>query len=85
VTGRAYLQVGNNEVYDLFQSAYSRATYMEDTSDMEDEVALVTDLGLVPLSELSSSEESKKKKQSEIEVIVDKIVDVQQELGLRRL
>ncbi|MCA0991967.1 type VII secretion protein EssC [Pseudalkalibacillus hwajinpoensis] len=85
VTGRAYLQVGNNEVYDLFQSAYSRATYMEDTSDMEDEVALVTDLGLVPLSELSSSEESKKKKQSEIEVIVDKIVNVQQELGLRRL
>ncbi|TKD69203.1 type VII secretion protein EssC [Pseudalkalibacillus hwajinpoensis] len=85
VTGRAYLQVGNNEVYDLFQSAYSRATYMEDTSDMEDEVALVTDLGLVPLSELSSSKESKKKKQSEIEVIVDKIVDVQQELGLNRL
>ncbi|MFK3957962.1 type VII secretion protein EssC [Guptibacillus hwajinpoensis] len=85
VTGRAYLQVGNNEVYDLFQSAYSRATYMEDTSDMEDEVALVTDLGLVPLSELSSSKESKKKKQSEIEVIVDKIVDVQQELGLSRL
>ncbi len=85
VTGRAYLQVGNNEVYDLFQSAYSRATYMEDTSDMEDEVALVTDLGLVPLSELSSSKENKKKKQSEIEVIVDKIVDVQQELGLSRL
>ncbi|MCA0171423.1 type VII secretion protein EssC [Bacillus sp. RAR_GA_16] len=85
VTGRAYLQVGNNEVYDLFQSAYSRATYMEDTSDMEDEVALVTDLGLVPLSELSSSKESKKKKQSEIEIIVDKIVDVQQELGLKRL
>ena len=85
VTGRAYLQVGNNEVYDLFQSAYSRATYMEDTSDMEDEVALVTDLGLVPLSELSSSKENKKKKQSEIEVIVDKIVDVQQKLGLSRL
>ena len=45
VTGRGYLQVGNNEVYELFQSAWSGAPYLEDSSDTEDEVAIVTDLG----------------------------------------
>lgn len=27
--GRAYLQVGNNEIYELFQSAYSGAGYVD--------------------------------------------------------
>ncbi|RBN36457.1 hypothetical protein DMN50_35430, partial [Priestia megaterium] len=52
VTGRGYLQVGNNEVYELFQSAWSGAPYMEDTYGAEDEVAIVTDLGLIPLSDV---------------------------------
>ncbi len=33
-TGRAYLQVGNNEVYELFQSAWSGADYQPDKDDM---------------------------------------------------
>ncbi|SFD42635.1 DNA segregation ATPase FtsK/SpoIIIE, S-DNA-T family [Bacillus sp. 491mf] len=33
--GRAYLQVGNNEIYELFQSAWSGADYIEDKDDQE--------------------------------------------------
>ena len=29
-SGRAYLQVGNNEIYELFQSAWSGADYIKD-------------------------------------------------------
>lgn len=86
VTGRGYLQVGNNEVYELFQSAWSGAPYMEDASSTEDEVAIVTDLGLIPLSDVSSSQEQKKKTvKSEIEVIVDHVEETQQQLNIRKL
>lgn len=33
--GRAYLQVGNNEIYELFQSAWSGADYSEDQDDLQ--------------------------------------------------
>ncbi|EJS45422.1 type VII secretion protein EssC, partial [Bacillus cereus BAG1X1-3] len=33
--GRAYLQVGNNEIYELFQSAWSGADYIENKEDQE--------------------------------------------------
>ena len=33
--GRAYLQVGNNEIYELFQSAWSGADYVENKEDKE--------------------------------------------------
>jgi S-DNA-T family DNA segregation ATPase FtsK/SpoIIIE len=33
--GRGYLQVGNNEIYELFQSAYSGATYNPDVEQKE--------------------------------------------------
>ncbi len=33
--GRAYLQVGNNEIYELFQSAWSGADYHPDKDDLE--------------------------------------------------
>ncbi|KXT75906.1 type VII secretion protein EssC [Streptococcus sp. DD12] len=54
-TGRAYLQVGNNEVYELFQSAYSGADYQpdKDSQDILDEtIYAVNDLGqLQPLTQ----------------------------------
>ncbi|TYR79171.1 type VII secretion protein EssC [Priestia megaterium] len=86
VTGRGYLQVGNNEVYELFQSAWSGAPYMEDdTYGTEDEVAIVTDLGLIPLSDVSSQQTKKKSVQPEIDVVVDRIEQIQQQLGIQRL
>ncbi len=54
ITGRGYLQVGNNELYQLFQSAWSGAPYQKDSFGAEDSVSLVTDLGLVPLSDVST-------------------------------
>lgn len=86
VTGRGYLQVGNNEVYDLFQSAWSGAPYEDDTFGLEDEIAIVSDLGLIPLTDVSSSEKrAKKEGQSQIEAIVDKIEQVQEELHIKKL
>src|SRR5699024_7070079 len=33
--GRSYLQVGNNEIYELFQSAWSGADYQPDKDDLQ--------------------------------------------------
>ncbi|KKI89575.1 cell division protein FtsK [Bacillus sp. SA1-12] len=86
VTGRGYLQVGNNEVYELFQSAWSGAPYHEeDNYDMEDEIAIVTDLGLIPLSEVSALDQKQKDNESEIDVIVDKIEQLQRDLEIEKL
>ncbi|MFC0273107.1 type VII secretion protein EssC [Metabacillus herbersteinensis] len=85
VTGRGYLQVGNNEVYELFQSAWSGAPYMEETQQAEDEVAIVTDLGLVPLSNISADTMAKKEVAPEIEVVVDKIEAIQKTMGISKL
>ncbi|MDR7074429.1 type VII secretion protein EssC [Fictibacillus barbaricus] len=85
VTGRGYLQVGNNEVYELFQSAWSGAPYLEETIEVEDEVALVTDLGLVPLSGVSASDQNKKEAEAEIDVIVDRIEELQLKMGIKKL
>ena len=86
VTGRGYLQVGNNEVYELFQSAWSGAPYMEDTVGAEDEVALVTDLGLVQISNVTEEVTSiRKEKISEIEAVADHIVATQNEMKIAKL
>lgn len=86
VTGRGYLQVGNNEVYELFQSAWSGAPYTKESIGAEDEVALVTDLGLVPLSEVATEEgDGKKDKRTEIDAVVEEIERVQEELHIERI
>ncbi|MFJ7832214.1 type VII secretion protein EssC [Peribacillus sp. NPDC097284] len=86
VTGRGYLQVGNNEVYELFQSAWSGAPYMEDTVGSEDEVALVTDLGLVQISNVTEQvSRTRKEKISEIEAVADHIVATQKEMKIPKL
>jgi DNA segregation ATPase FtsK/SpoIIIE, S-DNA-T family len=46
--GRAYLQVGNNEIYELFQSAWSGADYVEDKdeqSHLDATIYAINDLG----------------------------------------
>jgi S-DNA-T family DNA segregation ATPase FtsK/SpoIIIE len=46
--GRAYLQVGNNEIYELFQSAWSGSDYDPDKTveeKIDDRVWLINDLG----------------------------------------
>ncbi|WP_301107148.1 type VII secretion protein EssC [Sporosarcina sp.] len=85
VTGRGYLQVGNNEVYELFQSAWSGAPYLEETFEGEEEVAIVTDLGLYPLSGIETSPNKKKSKMTEIEAVANLIVQTQQRLEVVKL
>lgn len=84
VTGRGYLQVGNNEVYDLFQSAWSGAPYQSEHTGGEDEIAIVTDLGLIPLSNIAAKE-NKRKGLSEIEAIVAKIKETQETYSIEEL
>ena len=46
--GRSYLQVGNNEIYELFQSAWSGAAFSEESTEEEKEdnrVYLLNELG----------------------------------------
>ncbi|MGC4376903.1 type VII secretion protein EssC [Fictibacillus sp. Mic-4] len=46
--GRAYLQVGNNEIYELFQSAWSGAQYVPDKHDetyMDTTIYAINELG----------------------------------------
>ena len=45
--GRGYLQVGNNEIYELFQSAWSGAAYgtKEEQKEEDDRVYLLNALG----------------------------------------
>ncbi|NPC93995.1 type VII secretion protein EssC [Bacillus sp. WMMC1349] len=85
VTGRGYLQVGNNEVYELFQSAWSGAPYMEDAYGTEDEIAIVTDTGLVPLSEVDTDQAAKKEAEPEIAAVVERIEQIQAEMGIDQL
>ena len=85
VTGRGYLQVGNNEVYELFQSAWSGAPYEKNIVSTEDEVALVTDLGFVPLSEVATEDDTRKSKETEIDVVVEEIAKVTDELQIKKV
>ena len=79
-TGRAYLQVGNNEVYELFQSAWSGADYQPDKDDMgiEDHtIYLINELGQYEIlnKDLSGLEEADEIKEvpTELDAIVQHI------------
>lgn len=85
VTGRGYLQVGNNEVYELFQSAWSGAPYLTEHAEGENEIALVTDLGLIPLSNVSANEPGRKTRTTEIDAIVEQIAIHHEEHNIEML
>jgi len=64
IPGRAYLQVGNNEIYELFQSAWSGASYVEnkEESKTDNRVYLLNDLGQGELLNEDLSDEDDKDK-----------------------
>ena len=88
-TGRAYLQVGNNEVYELFQTAWSGADYQpeKDHLGIEDHtIYLINELGQYEvlnqdLSGLDMAEEIKEVP-TELEVIVQEINHLHQQEGI---
>ena len=85
VTGRGYLQVGNNEVYELFQSAWSGAPYKEEVLEGEDDVAIVTDLGLYPLSGIETNVKKKSRGMSEMDAVTAKIAETTADMNIQKV
>ncbi|MED4940568.1 type VII secretion protein EssC [Heyndrickxia coagulans] len=90
--GRAYLQVGNNEVYELFQSAWSGANYVPDQDDqdmLDTTIYAINDLGQYePISaDLSGLANQKEitKVPTELEAVVDWIHARAKKLGIAQL
>lgn len=74
--GRAYLQVGNNEIYELFQSAWSGATYSEGDKAEEkedDRVWLLNELGQGKLlnRNLDTKADNNKLRATQLDVTVE--------------
>ncbi|PHK48482.1 type VII secretion protein EssC [Staphylococcus edaphicus] len=89
--GRAYLQVGNNEIYELFQSAWSGAAYdtVGDALEVEDKtIYMINDFGQLQainkdLSGLDNDEPEET--QTELEAVIDHIERVTERLGVEHV
>jgi len=88
-TGRAYLQVGNNEIYELFQSAWSGAIYVDEEKqeEVDDRVYLINDLGQgeVINQDLSGGERGNQIRATQLDVVVEYIHDIFQEEGFKMI
>ena len=76
--GRSYLQVGNNEIYELFQSAYSGAPVVhqgEEQVFVDNRIYLLNELGQGQLinEDLSEQDEKIEVKKSELDVTIEYI------------
>lgn len=87
--GRAYLQVGNNEIYELFQSAWSGAAYEPDRTDVEtvdERIYLINgfgqyDLWTRDLSGDEALEETRTETVTELTAVVNHIAEVARAAG----
>ncbi|MBO5372065.1 MAG: type VII secretion protein EssC, partial [Lachnospiraceae bacterium] len=81
--GRCYLQVGNDEVYELFQSGYSGATYEENVNVGNTEIAKLLNLnGKVEMTGNSVKISQKKKTEYMwIEVLRDSLLNALTQRG----
>lgn len=86
--GRAYLQVGNNEIYELFQSAWSGATYDIEGESLDNEdktIYMINDYGqLQPINKDLSGldDEEPTETQTELEAVIDHIEDITERLNI---
>lgn len=75
--GRAYLQVGNNEIYELFQSAFSGAVYSEgeEGTGTDDRVYIVNELGQGELvnGETNRNHGPEQVKATQLDVVIDEV------------
>lgn len=90
--GRAYLQVGNNEVYELFQSAWSGADYQpeKDEQGIEDHtIYAINDLGQYEIlnEDLSGLEEVEDIRQvpTELDAVVHQLKQLMEREGINAL
>lgn len=84
--GRAYLQVGNNEIYELFQSAFSGATYSpdEENSVLDDRVYVINELGQGELvnGETENSSSTEQIKATQLDVVIEEIHDIFENMNI---
>lgn len=76
--GRAYLQVGNNEIYELFQSAWSGADYVPDKEDeerMDNTIYAINDLGQYEILSEDLSGLDRKEDISKVPTELDAVID----------
>lgn len=90
--GRSYLQVGNNEIYELFQSAWSGADYVPDKDDQEQvdtTIYAINDLGQYDIltEDLSGlgDKEDISKVPSELDAVIDYIHEYTEEANIAML
>lgn len=85
--GRAYMQVGNNEIYELFQSAWSGASYQNDEEEKEVETLVhrINPLGQGELvnKDLSGGDdgESNAVAVTQLDVVIDHIHEAHKSLN----
>lgn len=80
--GRAYLQVGNNEIYELFQSAWSGASYTNEIeAKIDDRVYKMNILGQAELINQDLSEDTEATDlTTQLDVVVDHVNDIYESL-----
>lgn len=80
IPGRAYLQVGNNEIYELFQSAYSGAVYTgkEEKDKVDDRIYHINALGQAELinKDLDSDNDASDTMYTQLDAVIDHIHDI---------
>ncbi|MDK2802309.1 MAG: type VII secretion protein EssC [Oscillospiraceae bacterium] len=85
--GRAYLQVGNNEIYELFQSAWSGASFTndKDVNLVDDRIFLLNELGqgVILNKDLSLSDVDNSIKQTELDVVINYINRIYVSMNLK--
>ncbi|MDR3364712.1 MAG: type VII secretion protein EssC [Clostridiales Family XIII bacterium] len=86
IPGRAYLQVGNNEIYELFQSAWSGAGYSEKEVEkgFDSRVYLINGLGQGVLlnEDLSAAGEAQESKLTQLDAMVRHIAGLYEGLHI---
>ena len=85
--GRAYLQVGNNEIFELFQSAFSGAPATVDASETEKEFE-VREVDFTGNKKTIYARKNKKKKghvKNQLEAVVEYISEYFKQSGQTRL
>lgn len=85
VPGRAYLQVGNNEIYELFQSAWSGAPYSEEVVErgFDSRVYIINKLGQGVLlnEDLSKVETADDSRITQLDAVVNHISEIYNDLN----
>lgn len=86
-TGRAYLQVGNNEIYELFQSAWSGAPYVQESKEIniDKNIYEINNLGQGEIINDDFSDEYVERNTTQLEAVIDEINKVYKTLDYKEV